>query len=70
MTEVQAIEKIISVPKYYIGIMPQSTASLFIKRWRVGNAKQKTIRAFILKFGFEIESESKTTYKIKSNGRD
>mgnify|MGYP000654540600 FL=1 len=52
MTQKEAIEKIISEPKYYIGIMPQSTASNFVASWRKGMSKQKTIDDFLMKFGY------------------
>ncbi|AGO48011.1 hypothetical protein Phi18:2_gp45 [Cellulophaga phage phi18:2] len=63
MTESEVINQIISQPKYYIGIMPQSTASLFVKRWREGKAKRKTIEAFCLKFGYKCETNIKY-YKL------
>lgn len=53
MTENEVIHKIISRPKFYIGVMPQSTASNFVKRWSEGRAKQKTVLAFIEKFGYK-----------------
>lgn len=52
MTQNEAIEKIISEPKYYIGVMPQSTASNFVASWRKGMSKQKTIDDFLMKFGY------------------
>ncbi len=61
MTEKQAIEAIISEPKYYIGVMPQSTASNFIRRWKKGEAKNATTRKFLKKFGYVVATE--LTYK-------
>lgn len=58
MTQKEAIAKIISEPKYYIGIMPQSTASNFIASWRKGMSKQKTIDEFLLKFGYVKRQEA------------
>lgn len=56
MTEKEAIEQIISEPKFYIGVMPQSTASNFIASWRKGMSKQKTIDAFLHKFGYSVST--------------
>lgn len=58
MTQKEAIEKIISEPKYYIGIMPQSTASNFVASWRKGMSKQKTIDEFLMKFGYVKHQEA------------
>lgn len=52
MTQTEAIEKIISEPKFYIGKLPQSTASNFVTSFRMGMAKQKTIDSFLEKFGY------------------
>ena len=52
MNEEEVINKIVSQPKYYIGVMPQSTASNFIASYRKGMSKQKTIDNFIAKFGY------------------
>lgn len=52
MTQSEAIENIISEPKFYIGKLPQSTASNFVASWRKGMAKQKTIDSFLEKFGY------------------
>lgn len=56
MTIDEVIQEIISEPKYYIGVLPQSTAANFIRNYKAGKAKQKTILAFIGKFGYELES--------------
>lgn len=53
MTEKEVIETITSKHKFYAGVMPQSTASLFLKRWREGKAKQKTVIKFMEKFGYK-----------------
>lgn len=58
MTQNEAIQKIISEPKYYIGVMPQPTASCFVANWRNGMAKQKTIDAFLEKFGYKKVMEA------------
>lgn len=58
MSENEVINKIISEPKYYIGIMPQSTASNFIASYRKGMSKQKTIDNFISKFGYKKIKEA------------
>lgn len=57
MTEKEAIEEITSELKWYIGVMPQSTASNFIQSYRKGMAKKKTINKFLRKFGYEIKQE-------------
>lgn len=57
MTEQEVIKEITSKPKFYIGIMPQSTASLFLKRFNSGSAKRSTIISFAKKYGYEVDSE-------------
>lgn len=57
MTIKEAIKEITSKPKYYIGIMPQSTASAIIKRHREGTVKKKTLDKFLEAFGYELEGE-------------
>lgn len=57
MTEKEAIEEITSELKWYIGVMPQSTASNFLQSYRKGMAKKKTINKFLRKFGYEIKQE-------------
>lgn len=57
MTEKEAIEEITSELKWYIGVMPQSTASNFLQSYRRGMAKKKTINKFLRKFGYEIKQE-------------
>lgn len=52
MTQSEAIEKIISEPKFYIGKMPQSTASNFVACFKAGMSKQKTIDNFLETFGY------------------
>lgn len=52
MTQTEAIEKIISEPKFYIGKLPQSSASNFVTSFRKGMAKQKTIDSFLELFGY------------------
>lgn len=59
MNEKEVIRAIISQPKYYVGIMPQSTAANFIASYRKGMAKQKTINAFIAKFGYKKIKDAK-----------
>lgn len=62
MTEQEAIEEIISEPKFYIGKMKQSTASNFVASYRKGMCKQKTINAFLNTFGYVV---SKPTEWVK-----
>lgn len=57
MTEKEAIEQITSKPKYYIGIMKQSTASNFLASYKKGMAKKKTINNFLMLFGYHLEKE-------------
>lgn len=52
MTQQEAIEKIISEPKFYIGKVPQSTASNFVASFRKGMSKQSTIDSFLETFGY------------------
>ncbi|MNL45368.1 hypothetical protein D3C87_1680090 [compost metagenome] len=66
MTQDEAISLIISEPKFYIGIMNQSTASNFIASWRKGMSKQKTIDEFLSKFGYVLNRPAEW---IKSEGK-
>lgn len=66
MTQDEAIETIISEPKFYIGVMHQSTASNFIASWRKGMSKQKTIDEFLSKFGYVLNRPAEW---IKSEGK-
>lgn len=59
VTETEAINEIINKPKFYIGVIPQSTASNFVQSWRKGMAKQSTIEIFLNKFGYEKIDEPK-----------
>lgn len=61
MTQDEAIHKIISKPKFYIGVMPQSTASNFVISWKKGMVKQKTIESFLQTFGYVLDKPA--TYK-------
>jgi hypothetical protein len=58
MNQKEAIEKIISEPKFYIGKLPQSTASHFVASWKKGMSKQKTIDEFLQLFGYSKVSEA------------
>lgn len=58
MNQSEAIEKIISEPKFYIGKLPQSTASNFVASYRKGMSKQKTIDSFLETFGYVKTSEA------------
>lgn len=58
MTQSEAIEKIISEPKFYIGKMAQSTASNFVASFRKDMAKQKTIDQFLQTFGYVKSAEA------------
>jgi hypothetical protein len=53
----EAINEITSVPKWYAGKLKQSTASMTVKAILEGNAKPKTVKAFMAKFGYEVERE-------------
>ena len=59
MNQNEAIEKIISEPKFYIGKLPQSTASNFVASYRKGMSKQKTIDEFLQLFGYVKIEEAK-----------
>jgi len=57
MTELEVINEITKEPKWYLGILEQSTASNFIQSYRKGMSKQKTIDSFIAKFGYEVVND-------------
>ncbi len=61
MTELEVINEITKEPKWYLGVLQQSTASNFIQSYRKGMSKQKTIDRFIESFGYEVVNEK--TYK-------
>lgn len=65
MTQSEAIEKIISEPKFYIGKLPQSTASNFVASFRKGMAKQSTIDNFLQLFGYVKISEAQYTLQVE-----
>ena len=52
MTKEEAIKEITRNPKWYIGVIPQSTASNFLASYRKGMSKEKTINNFLSKFGY------------------
>lgn len=64
MTESEAIQQIISRPKYYVGIMTQSQAASFVRSWRGGSAKRETIEAFLNKFGYFKVKEAEYSKQI------
>ncbi|MFA6087478.1 hypothetical protein [Mucilaginibacter sp.] len=57
MTLQEAIADITKTPKWHIGKMKQSTASMTVKAIRAGDAKPKTIKNFMSLFGYEVERE-------------
>ena len=57
LTLEEVINQITSEHKYYVGVMPQSTAANFVKRFREGKAKRKTAIEFIARFGYEVAQE-------------
>lgn len=57
MTEQEAINEITSELKWYVGVMPQSTASNFLASYRKGMAKKSTINNFLDRFGYKIKTE-------------
>lgn len=61
MTLDQVIEKISSEHKFYIGVMSQPAASMFLKSCREGTARHETKLKFIEKFGYVLDQEA--TYK-------
>lgn len=67
MNQNEAIEKIISEPKFYIGKLPQSTASNFVASYRKGMSKQKTIDEFLRLFGYEKTMEAQ--YALQLEGK-
>ena len=56
MSEKEAIDQITSEHKWYIGKIPQSTASNFLASYRKGMAKQKTIDNFLEIFGYTVSA--------------
>lgn len=64
MNQSEAIEIIISEPKFYIGKLPQSTASHFVASYRKGMSKQKTIDEFLQLFGYVKVKEAQ--YELKN----
>lgn len=65
MNQSEAIEKIISEPKFYIGKMHQSTASNFVISFRKGMSKQSTIDSFLETFGYYKTSEAQYTQQLE-----
>lgn len=64
MTEQEAIEEIISEPKFYVGKMPQSTASNFVASYKKGMAKKKTIDKFLEIFGYCVSTPEQWVKKL------
>ena len=58
MSKDEVIKEITKNHKWYIGVMPQSTASNFLASYRKGMSKEKTINSFLSKFGYELKTES------------
>lgn len=66
MTESEAIQQIISKPKYYLHVgMTQSQAASFVRSWRGGSAKRETIEAFLNKFGYVKTREAEYTKQLE-----
>ena len=61
MNEKEAMDQVTSTVKFYVGIIPQSTASNFLKRYRQGKTKQSTVVNFLKKFGYIVDQ--KITYR-------
>lgn len=61
MEEEEVIRKITSEHKFYVGKLKQSTASLFLSRWKKGKAKRSTVLSFMRKFGYVLDKPA--TYK-------
>lgn len=57
MTLQEAVKEITSKPKWYMGKMPQSTASCTVRNIVAGTAKPKTVEKFMALFGYEPERE-------------
>ena len=57
MTLQEAIADITKTPKWHIGKMKQSTASMTVKAIKAGAAKPQTVKNFMAKFGYEVERE-------------
>ena len=52
MTAEEAVNEITGELKYYIGVYPQSTASLIVKRFRNGSITLNKLEEFLNKFGY------------------
>ena len=52
MSKDEVIKEITKNHKWYIGVMPQSTASNFLASYKKGMSKEKTINNFLSKFGY------------------
>jgi hypothetical protein len=57
----EVIEEITSKHKFYIGVMSQPAAAMFLKRFREGTARHQTVLKFIGSFGYELDVPA--TYK-------
>lgn len=57
MTKKQAFEEITSEHKWYIGYCTQGYASLLVQRFNAGQLKEKTVNAFLTKFGYKLVKE-------------
>lgn len=70
MTELEAINEITKEPKFYIGVMPQSTASNFLASYRKGMAKQKTINEFLNKFGYVVVRDAEWGRQLEGKPKE
>ena len=57
MTKKEAVSSIICELKWYVGVYSQGYASQFVQRFKAGQLKEKTVDAFLEKFGYEKVKE-------------
>jgi len=62
MTIDEVIREITSKHKFYIGVMSQPAAGMFLKRYQEGTARHETVLKFIESFGYEVDNPA--TYKL------
>lgn len=66
MTKQEAFKEITSRHKWYIGYCSQGYASLLVQRFEAGQLKEKTVNAFLTKFGYKcVKNEEWKSIKTK-----
>lgn len=54
MTKEDCVNEIVSEHKWYVGFCTQGYASQFVQRFKAGQLKDKTVNAFLEKFGYKL----------------